>query len=380
MFVETGSPISRNISNYINSQANNQFSSFNSIIGIGNPIIDFSTSLEKEDIQKFNLSFGQTIFCNEQNQSLLDNINSYSITRKSPGGSIMNTLRVCSWCLNKAQKEGEKEKEFKNNNIVTMLGAIGDDSLKESILHSLNIAKVQHLLQIFEGQKTSRCGIILNNKEKCLIPDIQASKYLSMEFIKQNEQNILNHDILLIEGYYLKENYNVCQYLCEEFKKRNKLIIMNINDAIIVRNYLNEIIAIGNNCDIIYGNIESIKALININNPSLQQIFIAAHKIFSEKNRLLLINCHNHGVYCSKYNYQSNKLDINMQCFPIPLKNEEIKDLIGDGSAFLGGFLAMFLKGNTALQQLSTCCKMGYEASNEISKNIGCTFQLSEKF
>ena len=109
MFVETGSPISRNISNYINSQANNQVSSFNSIIGIGNPIIDFSTSLEKEDIQKFNLSFGQTIFCNEQNQSLLDNINSYSITRKSPGGSIMNTLRVCSWCLNKAQKEGEKE-------------------------------------------------------------------------------------------------------------------------------------------------------------------------------------------------------------------------------------------------------------------------------
>ena len=355
------------IPNVINPQITNQDSKFESIIGIGNPMIDFSTHLEKDDIKNFNLSFGETVFCDEQNKSLIDNIDKCSILNKIPGGSIMNTLRVCSWCLNKNQNTN-------NNYIITMLGAIGDDDLKEKIINSLEKTKVVPLLQIIPREKSSTCGIIVNNKEKCLVPDIQASKNLTMEFITQNINIIFNHDILLIESYYLKENYKICKYLCEEFKRQNKLVILTVN-AIIVKNYLKEVIEIANMCDIIYGNFLSIKLLANSIDSPLKQIFEKVHQILSPKNRLLLVNGgNNHGVYCSKYDYQNNKLDLNMQCFPINIKNEEIKDFIGDGPAFLGGFLSMFLKGNTSIQQLGSCCKIGHTAANEILKNTGCTF------
>ena len=109
-----------------------------------------------------------------------------------------------------------ESKEFKNNNIVTMLGAIGDDSLKESILHSLNIANVQPLLQIFQGQKTSRCGIILNNKE------INKELNEELNLTKRNESKLTkeNSELKIIKNKYKEIEEKLKDYL--ETKKENE--------------------------------------------------------------------------------------------------------------------------------------------------------------
>ena len=53
-------------------------------------------------------------------------------------------------------------------------------------------------------------------------------------------------------------------------------------------------------------------------------------------------------------------------------------DLNGAGDAFLGGFLAMYLKGNTK-NKLFSCCKAGNEAASVILKNVGCTYPRNFK-
>ena len=360
----------QDFSNFIKSQTMNLVHGADSLIAIGNPIVDITVTIDKDTIQNCGLEWGRTVFNNHRAQKFLDDLDKRPIVTYTPGGSIMNTLRVCRWCLNMNPNDVGKFK-------ITMLGAVGNDTFKDKIINSLKEAQVEPLLEIKQA-KTSRCGVGIYKKDKCLVPDIQASKYLSKEFIEDKKNIILNHEVLLIEGYFLKENFELCKYLCEEFNKGQKLVILTLSAVVIIQHNIDKIIEIANISDMIIGNMEETEVLAGGKNTVFQVTYEKVHKILSPRNRLLVVTCGSHGVYCSKYNYKSMRLELILQCFPNFIKNDEIVDLNGAGDAFLGGFLAMYLKGNRG-NRLFPCCKMGNDAANVILRNIGCTFPKNLK-
>ena len=357
-------------SNYIKSQTLSQANNVDSLIAIGNPIVDITVAIDKDTIQNCGLEWGRTVFNNDTTQKFLDDLDKRPVVTYTPGGSIMNTLRVCSWCLNMNPNDAGKYK-------ITMLGAVGNDLFKDKIFNSLKDAKVEPLLEI-KQERTSRCGVGIYKKDRCLVPDIQASKHLSKEFIEDKKCAIFNHDVLLIEGYFLKENYELCKYLCEEFNKDKKLVILTLSAVTIIKHNIDKIKEIANMCDMIIGNMEETEVLAGGKNAVFQETYEKVHKILSPRNRLLVVTCGSHGVYCSKYNYKSMRLELILQCFPNFVKNDEIVDLNGTGDAFLGGFLAMYLKGNRG-NRLFSCCKAGNDAASVILRNVGCTFPKNLK-
>ena len=360
----------QDFSNYIKSQNMNQIHSADSVIALGNPIVDITVQIDKDTIQNYGLEWGRTVFNNDLTQKFLDDINKKPIVTYTPGGSIMNTLRVCSWCLHMNQNDAGKYK-------ITMLGAVGNDVYKDKIINSLKEAKVEPLLE-FKQQKTSICGVGIYKKDRCLVPDIQASKNISKEFIEDKKNEIFNHEVLLIEGYFLRENFDLCKFLCEEFNREQKLVILTLSAVTIVQQYLDKIKEIANMCDMIIGNMEETEVLAGGKNAVFQETYEKVHKILSPRNRLLVVTCGSHGVYCSKYNYKSMRLELILQCFPNFVKNDEIVDLNGAGDAFLGGFLAMYLKGNRD-NRLFSCCRVGNDAASVILRNVGCTYPKNLK-
>ena len=360
----------QDFSNYIKSQSMSQVRAAESLIALGNPIVDITVTIDKDTIQNCGLEWGRTVFNNETTQKFLDEIDKKPVVTYTPGGSIMNTLRICSWCLNMNPNDVGKFK-------ITMLGAVGNDIYKDKIINSLKEAKVEPLLEI-KQQKTSICGVGIYKKDRCLVPDIQASKFLSKEFIEEKKHLIFEHEVLLIEGYYLKENFELCKYLCEEFNREQKLVIMTLSAVVIVQNYIDKIKEIANMSDMIIGNMEETEVLAGGKNSVFQETYEKVHRILSPRNRLLVVTCGSHGVYCSKYNYKSMRLELILQCFPNFVKNDEIVDLNGAGDAFLGGFLAMYLKGNRG-NRLFSCCKMGNETASIILRNVGCTYPKNLK-
>ena len=343
MFGNTSTPfgmsMSGEIPSYIMAQTMNQVYTPNSLIALGNPIVDITVSIDKDTLQNYGLEYRGTVFCNEKTQKFLDELDKKPIVTYTPGGSVMNTLRVCSWCLTMNQNEAGKHK-------ITMLGAVGNDIYKDKIINSLKEANVEPLLEILQ-EKTSRCGVGIYKRDRCLVPDIQASKNISKQFIEEKLDQICQHDVLLIEGYYLKEN-------------------------------INKIKEIADMSDMIIGNMEETEVLAGGKNAVFQDTYEKVHKILAPRNRLLVVTCGSHGVYCSKYNYKSMRLDLILQCFPNFVKNDEIVDLNGAGDAFLGGFLAMYLKGNTK-NKLFSCCKAGNDAASVILRNVGCTYPKNFK-
>ena len=335
----------------------------NSIIAIGNPIVDISAEIEKEILPRYKLVWGGTFFADESNMGFFDVLESKPQVTYIPGGSIQNTLRVAKWCLN-------MEEQNKNKFKLTMLGAIGIDNYKEKIMNALNSAGVTPLLQQIPNISTSRCGVGICQKERCLLPHIKASNCLSDEFVSEHENEIYEHDALLIEGYFLQERYELCKRLCNLFKRANKMVILTLSAVFMVQNHREKIMEIAQNSDMIVGNLEEIEAFAEVQRDEPRNIIAKAHEKLSPKERLLVVTDGGNGVYVSKYDYKKKGLDFFLQSFPNKLKNEDICDLNGAGDAFLGGFLSQFMKGAS----LQKCCKVGNDASFIIIKNVGCTF------
>ena len=89
-----------------------------------------------------------------------------------------------------------------------------------------------------------------------------ASNYLTDEYIDENKNNIFGNDALLIEGYFVKENFNICRRLCEQFQKENKFIILAIRSILFIQNEYAEILEISQYANLIFWSIDEIKVFV----------------------------------------------------------------------------------------------------------------------
>ena len=345
-----------------------------SIIGIGDPIVDVTSYIEPSLIEKYGLKIGDSIFADEastdKNIEVFNVLESMEAVSYVPGGSVQNSMRVLSWCLG---MEPNKRDKFN----VSMLGSIGDDDYKNKILNALKDNGVNSMLQVIKGDKTSRCGVGIYKKEKLFVTQIRASKRLSGEYIEENLERILAHQILIIEGYLMKNKFDVCEKLCEYFSNRKKMIILTLSASFIPKYYNENLLKIANKSDIIAGSMEEAKELAGNEGKTPDEIFANIFKKLTPKdNRLLVITDGANGAFCAKYDYHNDKMEYIVQTFANTLKDEEIQELNGAGDAFLGGFLSEFMKGYS----ICDCLKNGIEAASVILKNVGCTFPKNQNF
>ena len=343
---------------------------FTSIIGIGNPIVDITAEINKEFIDKYGLHINEITFVNDNNYKFFGELVEMSKETHTPGGSIQNTLRVASCCLN--MKSANKNK-FK----ISMLGSVGDDNNKKRIIKSLDKAGVNPILETIKGQETSRCGVGIVQKEKYRLADIRASKMLSEQFIENLKDIIYSHDSLLIEGYILNDNFNICKKICDNFKLNKKSVFLTLSATNIITENYQKFIEIAKDSDIIVGNIYEAKEFANCQNNEINKIYeIILKKLNPNNNRLLIITDLPKVVYCGKYDYINQRLNCIWTVFNENIDEETIENLNGIGGAFFGGFLSQYMNGYDILD----CCRIGLKASNEVMKQIGCILNENVNF
>ena len=340
-----------------------------SIITIGEPIVDIISEIDQSLVNKYNLKFGDTILIDEnlkdENIGFYKDLENLPAVSYIPGGSIQNTMRVLSWCLN---MEPETRKQFQ----VSMLGSIGEDVYKIKLLNALKDIGVNPILETLKGEKTSRCGVGVYQKEKLFVTQIRASKKLSEKFIEDQWSQIIQHQALLIEGYMINNKYNICKNVCEYFRRENRLIVLTLSAPFIIKLHYDKLIELANEADIIAGNMMEAITFANIGERENREIFDnILGKLKPKEKRLLVITDGANGVHCSEYDYMNRKLEYTTQYFAPKIKDELIRDFNGAGDAFLGGFLSQYMKGYS----IKDCCKIGIKAASVILKNVGCTFK-----
>lgn len=341
----------------------------NSVLGIGDPIVDISAEIEKADLDKFGLAFGQTVFAEDKNIKFFEELEKKKEVSYVPGGSVQNSLRVISWCLRMSNTTDDQRK-------LTMLGCTGNDTYRQKILDALKEVGVNSLLQISEGESTSRCAAGILEKERCLLTEIKASNSLSDEYIEQNWEEICSHDCFLIEGYFIPKKYNMIKKIVNEFKAKKKPIVITLSAVFLLQHHKEKMVEIANDCNIIFCNMEECEALAGIQGKYYSDTIELAHKQLTPKRRHLIVTCGSKGVISSSYNYEQEHLDYIYQQFPKYILDEEMVDANGAGDAFLGGFVAQWMLGRSIV----ACAKGGNATSGVILRNVGCQFKNHSKF
>ena len=343
---------------------------FNSLIAFGNPIVDIIAEIRSEPIAKFLLKHDETTFLNQNNCGFFDELENGEISTYIPGGSIQNTLRVISWCLN-------MESAFKNKYKISMLGSVGNDNDKKKIIKSLENDGVNPILETIKGQETSRCGVGIYQKEKYRLADIRASKMLTEQFIEDQSDIIYSHDALLIEGYTVNDNFFICRQIYQNFKLNKKPVFLTLSSTNIIKENYIKLLEIANNSDIIIGNIYEAKEFAKSQINEINQIYeIIFKKLYPNNNRLLIITDLPNVVYCGKYDYINKRLNCIWTVFNENINEETIKNLNGIGGAFFGGFLSQYMRD----YDIHDCCRIGLKAANEIMKSVGCIFNTNVNF
>ena len=343
---------------------------FSSLLAIGNPIMDNTAEITRDILDKYNFQFGETLFVNDNNYGFFDDLESMAKVTYTPGGSIQNSVRVMSWCLN---MEPANKKVFR----ISMLGSVGNDIDKKRILRALENVGVNPILETIIGHETSKCGVGIYQKEKFRLADIRASKMLKEQFIEENSDIIFSHDSLLIEGYTLNNNFNICKKIFQNFKQNKKLVFLTLSSTNIIKNNYQKLIEIANDSDIIIGNIYEAKDLAKVKDNNITHIYEIILKTLKPNNdRLFIITDLPNVVYCGKYDYSNKRLNCIWTVFSENIDEEKTEDFNGIGGAFFGGFLSQYMNG----YDIHDCCRIGLKAANEITKNIGCIFNNNVNF
>jgi adenosine kinase len=250
------------------------------------------------------------------------------------------------------------------------LGCIGNDSYGTKIQDELNKAGVKSLLEVREDIKSSRCGVGIHLKERCLLPQIRASTMLSTEFVQKNLDTISEASILLIEGYFVIEKYDIIQYLTKHFHTHNKKVAFTLSATFMVENFHDKMLEVSNQSHIIFCNNEEATIFSKNDSEDFEEVSASIHKMLTPMDRILVITCGHKPVVISKFDYKQNKLDFVLKSFVYPVDNEEIVDTNGCGDSFVGGFLSQYIKG----ESLEKCARAGNWASSVIIRNVGCTY------
>ena len=145
-------------------------------------------------------------------------------------------------------------------------------------------------------------------------------------------EEILNHDALIVEAYFLQECYEICVDLVEKFKKDNKIIMFTLGAIFMIEFHNEKMMTIANKCDYIIGNMEEALALINNDKNGKKEIIKEGEKNYKKifenfqkkleksNNRIAIITNGSESVICSKYNLDKNQLEFIIQCFTEQIK------------------------------------------------------------
>jgi adenosine kinase len=212
-----------------------------------------------------------------------------------------------------------------------LLGCIGSDSYGKKISENLAAVNVSPLLETRNDRESSRCGVGIFLKERVLVPEIRASTMLSMDWVNKNMSEINKSEILLVEGYFVIEKFDIVQFLVNSFNQTNKSVAFTLSATFMIDNFYDKMLEISNKSDIIFCNEEEAYSFAKLRSEDMEEVAIAIHKILEPRDRILVITCGALPVCVTKFDYAKSKLNMTVKTEVPQLSEAQIVDTNGCG-------------------------------------------------
>jgi adenosine kinase len=338
------------------------------LFGMGNPLLDIMVNVEDSFLTKYNLKPNDAIIAEDAHVPMYKELIENYHVEFVAGGATQNVLRVVQWIVDQP-------------NVTTFMGAVGNDENGKTLANSATAAGVNVQYQIVPDLATGTCAALITGTHRSLCAYLAAANHFTKSHLDKPENYKLMEkaNFYYISGFFLTVSPDSLLAVAKHAAAKNLPFMFNLSAPFIPQFFTDKLNDAIPYVDVLFGNETEARAFSEVQKFGTDDIkeialnILKLPKVNTQRPRLVVITQGCDPVIV----VQATEAEPTVLEFPInKLSAEQIKDTNGAGDAFVGGFLAQYIKGKT----ISECVECGNWAACEVIQQQGCTFPKNKKF
>lgn len=324
------------------------------LLGMGNPLLDISSKVDKDMLDKYGLENGNQILAEEKHMPLYEELAARPDVQYIAGGATQNSIRVAQWML---QEAGQ----------TAYFGCVGADKYADTMREVCTKDGIA-VHYMVDGPATGTCAVCVVDDDRSLVANLAAANNYKVDHLKQPEIAAIMEGAKVIysAGFFITACSEAVIAAAEHCKDNGKTYAVNISAPFICevppfKATLDQAIGMA---DFVFGNETEAAAFGKVEGWETTDVAEIALKIAQTKagakTPTVVITQGKDATIVAK--------DGAVTKYDVPAVDaSEIVDTNGAGDAFVGGFLAAFIKG----QDTAACCAAGNFAASTIIRTSG---------
>jgi len=325
------------------------------LLGMGNPLLDISATVDPKLLEKHNLKSNDAILT-EDEAIFNDLVKDYSVDYIA-GGATQNSIRVAQWIL------GQR-------NATAYFGCVGQDEYAKTLESKAKEAGVNVQYEISTAHPTGRCAVLITGQDRSLVTKLDAANHFSVGHLDdaKNWKVVQQAKAVYSAGFFLTVSVESMLKVGKYCAANNRTYCLNLSAPFLIQFFKDQMMSVMPFADIVFGNeteAATYADTFNLGTTDVKKIALAISMLPKEngsRGRIVIITQGSDPVVCVQ----------NGEVFEFPaekLTDDKIVDTNGAGDAFVGGFLAQYVQGNS----LPVAVKCGIWAATHIIQRSGCT-------
>jgi len=327
------------------------------ILGLGNPLLDISSNVDKEFLDKYELNDNNAILAEDKHIPLYAELCERYQVEYIPGGATQNSIRVAQWLLDTPQA-------------CSYIGCVGKDKYADIMRTKAENDRVHVAYMTDESTATGTCAVLITGDKRSLVANLSAANKYQVAHLREpvNWALVEAAQIYYISGFFLTVSPETIQLVARHAAEKNKIFAMNLAAPFLAQFFQEPMLEAAPYWDIVFGNETEAVAFAEQNSYGTTDIKeiamkLSQHpKVNQQRTRMVVFTQgKDPTIVC-----QDGKISV----FPVaPLAPEAIVDTNAAGDAFVGGFLAQLAQG----KRLEECMACGQETAKIIIQRSGCS-------
>jgi len=326
----------------------------NVLLGMGNPLLDISAAVKDELLSKHKLKANDAILT-EDETVFEDLVKDYKVDYIA-GGATQNSIRVAQWILGKP-------------NATSYMGCVGSDESSKILEEKAKQVGINVRYQTCE-KPTGRCAVLITDQNRSLVTKLDAANHFTISHLEEetNWSVVSAAKLVYSAGFFLTVSVDSMLKVAKHCALSNKTYCLNLSAPFLCQFFKDQMSSVLPFTDIVFGNETEAASYAEVNNLNTTDVAKIATKIAmlpkenGSRSRLVIITQGSDPVIAVEHG--------KVKTYPVtPLEKSEIVDTNGAGDAFVGGFLAQWILGNS----LDTAVACGIWAATHCIKRSGCT-------
>lgn len=272
----------------MNNQANVKKLSTGLILGLGNPLLDFSCDVDTDFLKKWSLPENSAILADPVQHAGLyeDMVSKYGENVKFiAGGATQNSIRVVQWML-------------KQDNVCSYMGCVGDDDDGRRMAAIAREDGVNVLYMITKEEKTGTCAVCVSasGTKRSLCAYLGAANKFKKDHVLKHWDSVEKAKIFYSSGFHLTVSPDSMLEMAKHASQHpDKTYALNIGAPFIPEFFGDALHSVLPYTDILFGNETEAQSFAKAQkwpeSLSMREIAIEISKLpkANQKDRLIII-------------------------------------------------------------------------------------------